>query len=205
MVGISGIVAAICIGLAGAVVADEQEWMVASNNLQKAYNAESNAKARYEAFATKAGEEGYKSVAVLFRAATNSAAIRAANIAAKIRKTGAEPQMLLDVYGVKSTRENLEACLKGQTSADDSMYPELAKQAEAFKDSEAATLFKSAHTAEVEYGKFFKAALGSLADWKELGKRFRVCQVCGYTVMGKAPATCPVCTAPQNKFILFSE
>jgi rubrerythrin len=33
-------------------------------------------------------------------------------------------------------------------------------------------------------------------------KPIPVCQVCGYTVEGKAPDKCPVCGAPKNKFKL---
>ena len=40
------------------------------DNLQAAYNGESNASAKYAAFAKKADEEGYGQVASLFRAAS---------------------------------------------------------------------------------------------------------------------------------------
>lgn len=203
--GVSGVITAICMGLAGALVADDEQRMVTTNNLQKAYNAESNAKARYEAFAAQADQEGHKSVAVLLRAAASSEAIHAKNFAVQLTRLGAEPTTVPDVFHVKSTRENLEACLKGQTSADESMYPGLIKQAEVDKASATAVWFKATYAAEIQHAKLFKAALSTPDDWKALGKVFGVCQACGYTVMGKPPATCPACSGAQNQFTTFPE
>src|SRR5512132_4304578 len=60
-------------------------------NLQAAYNGESNAHARYLAFAKKAEEDGYAGTAALFRAAARAECIHAENHAKVIRKLGAEP------------------------------------------------------------------------------------------------------------------
>jgi rubrerythrin len=202
-VGVSGIVVVLCMGLAVALVAGEAQLLATRENLMKAYNGEQNAQSRYEKFAATADGEGYKSVAVLLRAAADSAATHAKNIAGKIKQMGAEPQMMLEVLDRRSTAENLAACLGGPTSADGSMYPGFIKQAEAEKDSDATKWFKAAYAAEVEFGKFFKAAVGALEEWKALGKDFAVCGVCGYPVMGAPPMTCPSCSAAQDKFKLF--
>ena len=47
------------------------------DNLQEAFNGESNANARYLAFAQKADEDGYGEVASLFRAAAKAEEIHA--------------------------------------------------------------------------------------------------------------------------------
>jgi rubrerythrin len=201
---VSGLVVASCVGLASVMLAAD-EGMVTSNNLQKAYNAELNAKARYEAFATKADEEGYRSVAILLRAAAYSKAIHAKHFVVEIAKTGEKPTTLPEPLNVKSTRENLEACLKGQISTDESMYPDLIKRAQADKNTEAAVWFKAAEESAAAHSKFFKAALDALDDWKAPGKEFAVCRNCGYTVMGQAPVACPVCSAQQEKFKVFSK
>src|SRR5271169_3817001 len=59
------------------------------DNLQAAFNGESNANARYLAFAKKADEEGYTEVASLFRAAAKAEEIHAHNHAVVIEKMGA--------------------------------------------------------------------------------------------------------------------
>jgi rubrerythrin len=61
-------------------------------NLQTAYEGESNARAKYTAFAVKAVEEGFMDVASLFRAATRAEQIHAENHARVIRKFGADPK-----------------------------------------------------------------------------------------------------------------
>jgi rubrerythrin len=33
----------------------------------------------------------------------------------------------------------------------------------------------------------------------------QVCEVCGYTLEGEAPDTCPLCQATKDKFIAFKE
>lgn len=99
------------------------------DNLQAAFNGESNARARYLAFAAKAGEEGYGPVASLFRAAARAEQIHAANHAEVIRALGAEPVAVIDVPEVKSTALNLEAAIAGETYERDVMYPAFLEQA----------------------------------------------------------------------------
>jgi rubrerythrin len=196
---------ALCAGLLTATVCVAQEKAQSKSttldNLQAAYNGESNAKVRYEAFATKADEEGYKGVASLFRAAAASEGIHLQSHAEAIRSLSAEP--MADIKGpeVKSTRENLEAALKGETFEMETMYPEFVKQADAEKNSKAARSFKGAVAAEKEHAKFFKDALGNLESWKAEQKTFLVCTVCGFTSANLALKQCPVCTAPRSKFL----
>ena len=57
-------------------------------NLQAAFNGESNAHARYLAFADKADQEGYGEVGSLFRAAAKAEEVHAANHAVVIKKLG---------------------------------------------------------------------------------------------------------------------
>src|ERR1019366_4733743 len=75
------------------VVLDKPAGLLAVpiDNLQMAFNGESNAHHRYVAFAKKADDEGYGEVASLFRAAARAEEIHASNHSAVIRKLGAEP------------------------------------------------------------------------------------------------------------------
>src|SRR5271166_4113130 len=98
-------------------------------NLQTAFNGESNAHARYLAFAVKADQEGYGEVASLFRAAARAEEIHAANHAAVIKELGGVPQAKIEKPDVKTTRDNLQAAIKGETYERDTMYPEFLKQA----------------------------------------------------------------------------
>ena len=199
---VSGIlgVTALCVGLVFTVNAAEQTVGTTLENLQAAFNGESNAKVRYEAFAAKAEAEGYKSVASLYRATSKSEGIHAAKHAEMIKKAGAEPKATIEKADVKSTKENLEASIKGETYEKESMYPAFIKKAESDKNEGAARTFKGAMAAEVEHAKLYAQALKELDSWKETGKEFLVCQVCGFTSMDKNLKQCPVCSAPRSKF-----
>ncbi len=199
---VSGIlgVAALCVGLVFTVNAAEQTVGTTLENLQAAFNGESNAKARYEAFAAKAEAEGYKSVASLYRATSKSEGIHATKHAEMIKKAGAEPKATIEKADVKSTKENLEASIKGETYEKESMYPAFIKKAESDKNEGAARTFKGAMAAEVEHAKLYAQALKEIDSWKEAGKEFLICQVCGFTSMDKNLKQCPVCSAPRSKF-----
>lgn len=198
---VAGVIALACMGLTGAASAAEAAGKTTLDNLQAAFNGESNAKAKYEAFAVKADEEGYKSVASLFRAASFSESIHAKRHAVAIKKLKAEAKATLEKPEVKSTKENLEAALAGETYEKETMYPGFIKQAEAEKNKSALMSFKGALAAEIEHAKLYKQALAELEAWKPAGKEFLVCQVCGYTQFSTpALLKCPVCSSPKEKF-----
>lgn len=199
---VAGAIALICAGLAGvSKAAEAAEVKSTLENLQAAFNGESNASAKYEAFAVKADEEGYKSVASLFRAASASEGIHAKKHAAAITKLGAEPKATVGKPEVKTTKENLEAALAGETYEKETMYPGFIKVAEADKNNAAVRTFRGALLAEVEHAKLYKQALSELDAWKPAAKEFMVCSVCGYTeLVNPALKKCPVCSAPKTKF-----
>jgi rubrerythrin len=197
---------AMVVGLcvAGAAVAAEATTNATTlDNLQTAFNGESNAHARYTAFAVKADEEGYKSVAALFRAAALSESIHAAKHAAAIKKLGAEPKADIVKVEPKTTKENLEAALAGETYEQTTMYPQFIEKAKADKNKQAVRSFSGAMAAEVEHAKLYKQALAELDAWKAAGRTFMVCQVCGYTAATSPTLLkCPVCSAPREKFTI---
>jgi rubrerythrin len=63
--------------------------------------------------------------------------------------------------------------------------------------------FKGAMAAEIEHSKIYSQALKELDSWKEPGKTFLVCTVCGYTTMDQNIKQCPICSVPREKFEVF--
>jgi rubrerythrin len=170
-------------------------------NMQAAYNGESNAHARYLAFAKQADKEGYGQVASLFRAAAQAEKIHATNHAAVIQELGATPKAELEQPSVKSTRENLEAAVKGETYERDTMYPEFVKQARSDRNPRAVRSLNLAKTAEAEHAKLYAAALNELDKLngsKEVA--YFVCPVCGFTVREVDFAKCPSCFTSKDDF-----
>ncbi|HPO11799.1 MAG TPA: rubrerythrin family protein [Candidatus Hydrogenedentes bacterium] len=192
------VAALMIIGWAGNALAQETAKSTL-DNLQAAFNGESNAKAKYEAFAIKADEEGYKQVASLFRAAAHAEGIHAASHGKVITDMGATPKADVGKPEVKSTKENLEAALKGESYERDTMYPAFIKQAEADKNQKASRTFNWAISAETEHAKLYQEALGNLDAWKAGPKEFIVCQKCGYTTAKTDIKQCPVCSNPRSK------
>src|SRR5512138_1271182 len=80
-------------------------------NLKSAFAGESQANRKYIAFAQKAEEEGFTQAAKLFRAAAEAETVHALN---HLKITGE----------VKSTLENLNTALGGETFEFTKMYPE---------------------------------------------------------------------------------
>jgi len=169
-------------------------------NLMKAFDGESNANAKYLAFAKKADEEGYGQVASLFRAAASAEEVHFKSHAKVIESLGGKPKADIKAAEVKSTKENLEAAVKGESYERDTMYPEFIATAEKEKADAAVLTFNHAKSAEGGHAKLYQEALDNLDKWKGGKKDFYVCPNCGNTVTALAFAKCPVCAEPKDKF-----
>ena len=173
-------------------------------NLQKAYDGESNAHARYLAFAKKADEEGYGQVASLFRAAAKAEEVHFNAHAVVIKKLGGVPKADVKSPDVKSTKENLEAAVKGESYERDTMYPEFIQAAQKENLPTAVETFSDAKAVEAVHAKLYQEALANLDSWKGANKDFFVCPECGNTVVALTFEKCPVCATPKDKFMKVS-
>ena len=155
-------------------------------DLKTAFAGESQANRKYLAFAKKADEEGYHQVARLFRAAAHGETIHALR---HFRNMGE----------IKSTKENLEAAIAGETYEFTEMYPPFVEDAKAEGDKPAEKGFADANAVEQIHAKLYKEALENLG---KPGEEFDyyVFPVCGYVHAKGAPERCPVCNAPGSKF-----
>ncbi len=173
--------------------------------LMAAFNGESNAAARYTEFAKKADEEGYTQVASLFRAAAKAEQIHAKSHGEVIKKLGGTPKADIEKIVAKTTKENVEAALKGETYEKDTMYPDFLAQAKKEKNRDAIETFNMAKAAEVEHAKLYTAALGGLDGMKgSAAEPMYVCTVCGYTTSKIDFEKCPACFNPKDKYVKVS-
>jgi rubrerythrin len=169
-------------------------------NLQAAFDGESNAHNKYLVFAKKAGEEGYGEVASLFRAAAKAEEIHANNHAVVIRKLGAEPKADIHAPEVKSTRENLAVAIAGEVYERDTMYPEFIAEAKAANNSDALRTFTYAIKTEAEHARLYTEALNKLESWRGASKLYFVCRVCGYTTENLNFLRCLVCGVAKTEY-----
>ena len=91
--------------------------MSTQDNLQEAFAGESQANRKYLAFAKKADDEGFNQVAKLFRAAAAAETVHA-------------HKHLKVMGGIKSTKENIEEAIEGETHEYTKMYPQMILEAE---------------------------------------------------------------------------
>lgn len=171
------------------------------DNLMAAYNGESNANARYLAFAVKADEEGYGKVASLFRAAARAEQVHFEHHAAVIKELGGTPAANIETPVVKTTKENLEEALKGETYETNVMYPEFLARAEKDKIANAIDAFEDAKAAEAVHAAWYKKALANMKAWKGSKTEFYVCPKCGNVVDVIPGLACPICMEDTKKFI----
>lgn len=184
-----------------AISAEELVAGTTLENMQAAFNGESNAHARYAAFAEKADAEGYGAVASLFRAASRAEAIHAGNHAEVIKKLGGKPTATIEKPEVKTTAENLAAAIAGETYERDTMYPVFLKRARADGEKKAMRSLNFAKKAEAEHAALYQSALDDLEGWKIASRTFYVCPTCGKTVTTLDFAKCGVCYTKKEEFI----
>ena len=182
------------------------ENAITVKNLIAAFEGESNAGAKYAAFAVKADEEGFHGAASLFRAASRAEQIHAANHARVIRQLGGEATCTIHAAEAKDTLSNLKAALGGETYEIETMYPEFLAEANAHENKIAIRTFTYALEAEKTHARLYGEAIalvqaGKLDSWVGTARDFYVCTVCGYTSENEEEhERCPVCNLPWEKF-----
>ncbi|MGD9503391.1 MAG: rubrerythrin family protein [Syntrophobacteraceae bacterium] len=154
-------------------------------HLMEAFAGESQANRKYLAYAKQAEKEGHPQVAKLFRAAAEAETVHAH---AHLRTLGK----------VKTTSENLQDAISGETFEFKEMYPAMIADAKAEGMKAAEMSFTFANEVEKVHANLYKKALDSLGKNEEVD--YYVCSVCGYTCENAAPDQCPVCKAGAKAF-----
>ena len=160
-------------------------------NLKDAFSGESQAHMKYLAFAAKAESENKPNIARLFRAIS---------FAEQVHATGH-----LKVLGeIGNTTENLEAAVAGENFEVDEMYPSYDAVAKLQNEKDAIRSIHFAIEAEKIHAAMYTEARQSSKEGRDakIGPIF-ICPVCGYTVEGDTPDSCPVCGVKKDKFEKF--
>jgi rubrerythrin len=171
------------------------------DNLQAAFNGESNAHARYLAFAKKADAEGYGKAATLFRAAARAEKVHFDRHAKEIKALGGTPKAKIEKPVVKSTKENLKAAMDGEIYESTVMYPEFLAKAEKDGVKNVVDAFEDAGKAEAVHASLYKKALENLPEWKSKDEKFYVCTFCGNIVEKIDFMECPLCGKSKDLYL----
>ena len=183
-----------------------EENAVTVQNLMVAFEGESNAHAKYTAFAEKADEDGLGGVASLFRAAARAEQIHAGNHSRVLHQMSSHSECAIHPVEINSTLENLKAALNGEQYEIDIMYPGFLGEARERKNTAAIRTFTGALEAEKTHARLYSEAIALLVagkkdSWISETRDFYVCPVCGYTSETEEEhERCPVCNCPWEKF-----
>lgn len=166
-------------------------------NLMAAYAGESQARVKYEYYASKAKKDGYQQIGELFMETSNN------------EKEHAKLWFKLLHGGMPETTANLADAAAGENFEWTDMYAKFAKEAREEGFDDIAKMFEGVaaieKTHEERYRKLLSNIEGGLVFSRE-GDMIWECANCGHIHVGKeAPQVCPVCAHPQAYFKLRAE
>lgn len=174
------------------------------SNLRSSYAGESQANMRYNIYAERAERNGFKNVARLFRAIAYAESIHASNHYRNIMTKGGANSDSAAIFGTRTTSEDLQAGIDGETFEVNEMYPAYRAVAVSQSEKAAEITFTWALEAEKMHAGLYMKAKQAIDSGKDpdLGP-IQVCILCGYTVEGPIPDKCPVCNAKKEQFKTF--
>ena len=162
-------------------------------NLNAAFAGESQARVKYQFYASKAKKEGYEQIASIFEETSDNEKEHA-KIWYKILHDG----------GVPDTTENLKDAIAGEEYEETEMYVKFAAEAREEGFEEIAKLFEEVGKIEAKHEERYRKLLKNIEDgmvFKADGVTVWKCRNCGFVFVGaEAPEVCPVCNHPQSFF-----
>ena len=167
-------------------------------NLRIAFAGESQARNKYDFYASQARKDGYVQIAELF-----------SETAANEREHAQMWFKLLMGGSIPATEENLLDAAAGENFEWTKMYAEFAVTAREEGFDQIAALFEGVAAIEREHEERYRKLLANIKDgvvFSRDGDMIWQCGNCGHIHIGKnAPEVCPVCNHPQSYFRIKAE
>ena len=165
------------------------------DNLKTAFAGESQARVKYQFFASRAKKDGYEQIAEIFNETSDNEKEHA-KLWYKYLNDGT----------VADTRTNLEIAAAGEDYEWTDMYKEFARIAREEGFDEIADKFDGVAAIEKEHEERYRKLIKNIDDdvvFKSEKVTVWKCRNCGYTFVGnEAPEVCPVCAHPRAYFEL---
>jgi rubrerythrin len=170
-------------------------------NLLKAFAGESQARNRYEFFASAARKEGLEQIANIFQETANQEKEHAKKFFSLLKGGVVEITAAYPAGIVGTTKENLKAAAEGENEEWTLLYPKFAEIAREEGFPEISTAFKMIAKVEAEHEKRYLKLLQNISEdlvFMKKGKVFWKCLNCGYIYESEnAMEVCPVCQHPR--------
>ena len=172
-------------------------------NLQEAFKGETTASAKYAAYSKKAEEEGHHNIALLFKAASMAENVHANNHKSVLVEYGAEIPVITPEYSVKSTNENLQDAINGESYEVATMYPDFLQNAGISKNQLALISFNYAFEVEKKHKVMYENALAALNNnmVNDLPQVYYICPTCGNTYDKTPPERCGISMTSSERFV----
>ena len=167
-------------------------------NLMAAFAGESQARNKYDYYASQAKKDGYVQIAAIFEET------------AKNEKEHAKLWFkLLHGGKVPTTTVNLKDAADGENFEWTDMYRKFAEEARAEGFEDIARQFEGVAAIEKEHEERYRKLLANIEGglvFSREGDMIWQCSNCGHIHIGKqAPEVCPVCNHPQSYFQIKAE
>jgi len=173
-------------------------------NLLKSFAGESQARMRYNYFASQAKKEGLEQMAAIFTETALNEKEHAKRFFKFLEGRNVEITATYPAGKIGTTLENLKASAEGENEEWTELYPEFARIAEEEGFKEVAIAFKMIAKVEKAHEERFTKLYNNLNDGHVFEKDNKIvwkCRNCGFLHEGeKAPQKCPACLHPQSYF-----
>jgi rubrerythrin len=170
-------------------------------NLLKAFAGESQARNRYEFFASVAKKEGYEQIGAIFMETSLQEKEHAKRFFKFLEGGATEITAAYPAGKIGTTMENLKAAAEGENEEWTNLYPGFSETAREEGFPEVAAAFKMIAKVETEHERRYLKLLQNLSEDKVFIKNGKVwwkCINCGYVYESeKALENCPVCLHPK--------
>ena len=183
-----------------------------AENLMKSFAGESQARMRYNYYASQAKKEGYVQISNIFTETAENEKEHAKRFFKFLNEDlcgeGVEIHAEYPV-ALADTKVNLKAAAEGENEEHTILYPEFARVAEEEGFKNIAYVFREIAEVEERHEIRFKKLLANIENDQVFKKDEVVewkCNNCGYIHTGKsAPNKCPACDHPIDHFEVFVE
>ena len=167
----------------------------------KSFAGESQARNRYDFFASVARKEGYEQIANIFVETALQEKEHAKRFFKFLEGGMTEITASYPAGKIGTTMENLKAAAEGEREEWGSIYPDFAETAMKEGFPEIATAYKMIAKVEAEHERRYLKLLQNISEDKVFMKKGKVwwkCLNCGYVYeSAKALETCPACLHPK--------
>lgn len=184
-----------------------------AENLLKSFAGESQARMRYNYYASAAKKEGYVQISNIFIETADNEKEHAKrffkflNEDPELAGTGLEITAAYPAGGMTTTVENLKAAAAGENEEWTELYPAFADTAEKEGFADIAAVYRMIADVEAKHEARYNALAKNIEEGKVFEKDevvFWKCDNCGYIHEGtSAPKLCPACAHPQAYFEVF--